>query len=243
MVKEHNLSIFFALNFLPRADPVLLGGVEIWVHINDFSVPPISEEQARVGIRVDLEIGRVVVLDLLALPRVVAQIGELGLDLLPLGENQLEVFRLHPVSQVDVGADLALVALVPNEENRRQSAVPQTLLALRQSLKEGVSGVGVARMRQSFHLRLLLVFAGLDGGFLSFVELGASQQLSLAVAADFVEGAHQFRVLQVEEILVGALRVEVLLIRRVVVQVRIEQVSLVIFCHIQIFSNIIDSNQ
>ena len=84
MVEEDNLGVLFALDLLPSAHPVLLSLVQVRIHIDDLSVPSISEEQARVAIGIDLEIRGVIVLDLLALPAVVAQIAGLGVDLLPL---------------------------------------------------------------------------------------------------------------------------------------------------------------
>ena len=76
---------------------------------------------------------------MLALPRVVAQIGHPWLDLLSLREDQLEVLRLHSVCQVDVGTYLSLVPLVPNEQDRGQTPIPETLLTLGKRLKERVT--------------------------------------------------------------------------------------------------------
>ena len=111
---------------------------------------------------------------MLALPRVVAQIVNIWLDLLPLREDVAEVFPFHAVGKVYISTDLALVALISNEQNRGQSAIPKTLFTLGELLKEGVSGVRIARARERFNLSLLLVLAGLDGGLLALLELLAS---------------------------------------------------------------------
>ena len=171
----------------------------------------------------------------MALPGVVAQIGKFWRNLLSLGEDQTEVIVLHSVCQVDVSADLALVTLVSDEEDRCQAAIPQTFFALGQCLEERVPAVRVACMRQCLDLSLLLVLSGLDSSLLALLKLRAGKKLCLTVAADLVESSNQLRVFEVEEILVRALRVQVVLIRGVVVQVRVEQVSFVVFSHIQIF--------
>ena len=84
MVKEDDLSILFTLNLLASANAILLRWVQVGVDVNHFSISSVSKEQSRVRVSINLEVWRVVVLNLLAFPGVVAQIAELGLDLLSL---------------------------------------------------------------------------------------------------------------------------------------------------------------
>ena len=195
VVEENDLGVLFAFDLSACADAILLSWVQVRVHIDHLSVTAVSEEKTGIRVGVDFEIRGVSVLDLLALPRVVAQIVNIWLDLLPLTEDEAEVFPFHAVGQVDIRADLTLVAFISNEQNRGQSAVPETLFTLGELLEEGVTRVRIARASKRFHLSLLLVLASLDGSLLALFELLASQELGLAVAADLVELAHQVRIL------------------------------------------------
>ena len=71
MVEEDDLGILFALDFLAHADTVLLFGRQVRIDIDDLPVTPVTEEKTALRVSVDLEVGRVVVDDLLALPRIV----------------------------------------------------------------------------------------------------------------------------------------------------------------------------
>jgi len=168
---------------------------------------------------------------LLALPRVVAQVGNLGLNLLSLLEDLLEILSLHPVCQVDVSADLSLVALVSDEQNRRESAIAKTFLSSSKCLQEQVALKVERGVSQRLHLGLLLVLARLDCGLLSLFKLLSSQKLSLSVASDLVKLADELCVFQVKEVRIGTLVVQVFLIVCVIVEVGIEQVSFVVLCH------------
>ena len=53
-------------------------------------------------------------------------------------------------------------------------------------------------MRQGLHLRLSLVLASLDCCLLTFLELLAGEELSLAVATDLIELSDELSVLKVE---------------------------------------------
>ena len=53
-------------------------------------------------------------------------------------------------------------------------------------------------MRQGLHLRLSLVLASLDCCLLTFFELLAGEELSLAVATDLIELSDELSVLKVE---------------------------------------------
>ena len=167
----------------------------------------------------------------MAFPRVVAQVGDLRLDLFPLGEDKAEIFSLHSVGQVDISTDLTLVALISNEQNCGQSAISETLFTLGKLLKEGISSVGVARACERLNLRLLLILTGLDGSLLALFELLASQEFGLAVASDFIELTHEVCVFKIEEIFISALGIEVFLIVLIVVEIRVEEVRFVIFSH------------
>ena len=153
------------------------------------------------------------------------------LDLFPLGEDKAEIFGLHSVSQVDISTDLTLVALISNEQDCGQSAISETLFTLGKLLKEGISSVGVARACERLNLRLLLILTGLDGSLLALFELLASQEFGLTVATDFIELTHEVSIFKIEEILVSALSIEVLLIALIVVEIRIKEIRFVIFGH------------
>ena len=84
MIEEHNLSVFVAFDFGTGTDTILVRIIKVGVDVDNFSVTTVTEEEARVGVRIDLEVRGVVVLDLLALPRVVAQIAGLRHNLLSL---------------------------------------------------------------------------------------------------------------------------------------------------------------
>ena len=97
VIKEDNLCVFFALNLFASANAILVCWVDIWVDIDHFSIATISEEQTLIRVGIHLEVRRVIVLDLLTFPRVVAQVSYLWLNLLNLVENLFEVFRLHSI--------------------------------------------------------------------------------------------------------------------------------------------------
>ena len=231
MIEEHDLGVLFTLDVDALAHSIHVGRVLVGIHIDHLSVTAVSEEKTGIRVGVDFEIRGVSVLDLLAFPRVVAQIVNIWLDLLLLREDEAEVFLFHAVGQVDIRADLTLVALISNEQNCGQSAISETLFTLGKLLKEGVSGVGVARASKRLNLSLLLVLTGFDSSFLAFFKLLASQKFSLAVAADFIELTHEVCVFKIEEIFVSALGVEVFLIVLIVVEIRVEEVRFVIFSH------------
>ena len=84
MIEEYNLSVFVAFNFGTGTDAILVRIIKVGVDVDNFSVTTVTEEETRVGVRIDLEVRGVVVLDLLALPRVVAQIAGLRHNLLSL---------------------------------------------------------------------------------------------------------------------------------------------------------------
>ena len=71
MVEENDLGVLFALNFLAHADTVLFLGLKVRIDIDDLSVTPVSEEKPGLRVGIDLEVGRVIVDNLLALPRIV----------------------------------------------------------------------------------------------------------------------------------------------------------------------------
>ena len=168
---------------------------------------------------------------MLTFPRIVAQVGDLRLDLFPLGEDKAEIFGLHSVSQVDISTDLTLVALISNEQNSGQSAISETLFTLGKLLKEGISSVGVARACERLNLSLLLILTGLDGSLLALFELLASQEFGLTVATDFIKLTHEVCIFKIEEIFISALGIEVFLVVLIVVEIRVEEVRFVIFCH------------
>ena len=78
---------------------------------------------------------------------------------------------------------------------------------------------------------MLLVLTGFDSSLLAFFELLASKEFGLAVTADFIELTHEVCVFKIEEILISALGIEVFLIVLIVVEIRVEEVRFVIFCH------------
>ena len=84
MIKEDDLSVLLTLDLLTRAHSVLVCSVQVRIHIDDLPISPVPEEKSRVGVGINLEVRGVVVLDLLTLPRVEAQIGHFGLNLLSL---------------------------------------------------------------------------------------------------------------------------------------------------------------
>ena len=145
-----------------------------------------------------------------------------------------EVFRLHPVCQVDIGTDLSLVPLITDEQDRSQTPIPKTLLPISKCLEECISRVGVTGVSKRFYLGLLLVLTRLDSSCLALLKLLASQKLGLTVASNLVELADELSVLQVEEVLISALRIKIVLKGGIFVQVGVEQVSFVVLCHIQI---------
>ena len=118
VVKEDHLSILFTLNFSASAHSILLSRVQVRVNIDHLSITSVSEEETCVRVGINLEIWRVSVLDLLSFPWVVAQVSDLWLDLFPLREDKAEIFGFHSVGQVDICADLTLVALISYEQNR-----------------------------------------------------------------------------------------------------------------------------
>ena len=68
MIEEDDLSVLVAFNFGTGADAILVRVILEGVDVDHFSVTTVTEEEARVGVRIDLEVRGVVVLDLLALP-------------------------------------------------------------------------------------------------------------------------------------------------------------------------------
>ena len=98
-------------------------------------------------------------------------------------------------------------------------------------LEEGITSVGVARTSKCLYLSLLLILSGLNGGFLALFKLLTSQKFSLAVATDFIELTHEVCVFKIEEILISALGIKIFLIVLIVVEIRVEEVRFVIFCH------------
>ena len=194
MIEKDNLRIFFTFYLSASANSILLCRVQVWVHIDYLSVTTVSEKETCVRVRVDFEIRRISVLNLLAFPRVITQICNLRLDLLSLRENEAEVFVFHTISQVNICTDLTFITLISDEKNRGQSTVPKTFFTLCKLLKESISSVGVACASKCLHLRLLLVLSGLNGGFLALFKLLTSQKLSLAMTTNFIELAHEVRI-------------------------------------------------
>ena len=83
-------------------------------------------------------------------------------------------------------------------------------------------------MRQGLHLRLRLILASLESCQLALFEVGARKELSLAMAAYLVELADETSVLKVEEVLVGALGIEVILIVCETVKVGVEVLFVIV---------------
>ena len=83
-------------------------------------------------------------------------------------------------------------------------------------------------MRQGLHLRLSLILACLESCQLALFEVGARKELSLAMAANLVELADETSVLQVEEVFVGALGIEVILIVCETVKVGVEVLFVIV---------------
>ena len=72
MVEKYNLRVLFTFDLLTRAHSVLFCHVQEGIDVDDLSVSPVPEEEALVRIGIHLEVRGVIVLDLLALPRVKA---------------------------------------------------------------------------------------------------------------------------------------------------------------------------
>ena len=81
MIEEDYLGVLFTFYFSTSADASLLSWVQIWVHVDHFSVTTVPEKETSVRVGIDLEIRRVLERNLLAFPRVITQIGSLRLDL------------------------------------------------------------------------------------------------------------------------------------------------------------------
>ena len=83
-------------------------------------------------------------------------------------------------------------------------------------------------MCQSLDLGLSLVLARFDRSLLALFELVATEQLSLTVAADLIELAHKLSVFKVEQVLIGALSIQILFIIVKGIEVRIEILFVVV---------------
>ena len=174
MIKEHDLSVLFtfdlgALAVVPSCD------VCVRVHIDDFTIPAVSKQQTSLRVGIHFEVGRVVVVNLLSLPAVVAQVRDFRLDLLSLCENVPEVFCLHAICQVDVSTDLSLVTLITNEQDGGQTAVTKTLFAVSKGLQERLALDGCILMSKHFDLSVLLVLSGLQSSILAIIKCLSTQ--------------------------------------------------------------------
>ena len=174
MIKEHYLSVLFTFDFGALA-VVSSCDVCIGVDIDNLTVPAVPEQETSLRVGIHFEVGRVVVVNLLALPGVVAQVGGFRLDLLSLCENVPEVFRLHAIGQIDVGTHLSLVALFANEQDCGKTAVAETLLTVSEGLEEGLALNGCILMGQYFDLSVLLVLSSLKRSILSVIKCRSTQ--------------------------------------------------------------------
>ena len=100
---------------------------------------------------------------------------------------------------------MSLVALISNEEDGGHSTVSEEFFTLSKRLKEWISNEWIASVRQGLNLSLLLVLASFDGGLFTLLELRSRQLLRLSMTTHFIQLPYKFGVLEVEEILVGAL--------------------------------------
>jgi len=144
MIKKDNLRVVLALNFGACAIVTTLYR-RIGVHVNDLSVTSVSEKQAGFRVCVHLEVRRVIVVNRLTLPRVVAQVCGLGHDLFTFVENETEVLSFHAICQVYIGTYLLLFALfsffispISYEKNSCQSSIAQTFFSLSQGFKKRI---------------------------------------------------------------------------------------------------------
>ena len=103
-----------------------------------------------------------------------------------------------------------------------------TFFSFCESLKERVTIQSKARVCQGLYLRLSLILACLECRLLALFEQGARKELSLAMAANLVELADETSVLKVEEVFVGALGIEVILIVCETVKVGVEVLFVIV---------------
>ena len=66
VVKEDDLSIIFTFNF--NSFGTITWWVFVWININNFSIPLISEQETGIGVGVNSEVWRIVQCSVLSIP-------------------------------------------------------------------------------------------------------------------------------------------------------------------------------
>lgn len=186
MVKEHNLNVWVSWIFKFCTVCEISGFREWWVYVNQLPVSFVAEHQSFFAVSVSPEIWWVVQVAALRLEAEVWKVTCARHQYFVLHENRSEVFRLHPVSQIDVTADLTFVLVVsdaPDKQNRCESSVSKQTFTLCELHQEPVSLYRAVLVREGLVvLWVLLVLFVLVSLFLLF-ELLSSQWFSLAMMA------------------------------------------------------------
>ena len=129
MVKEDDLSIIFTFNF--NSFGTITWWVFVWININNFSIPLISEQETGIGVGVNSEVWRIVQCSVLSIPIKETQICGLWQQLLLSFKNLSEVFGFEPMCKINIPRNFILsFSLISDEDNGRHSSTSNIVLSV-----------------------------------------------------------------------------------------------------------------
>ncbi len=132
MIEENYLSEVIALYLLASGKVPWL--FFVWVNVNHLSITLVSEKEAFFTVSLNTEVRAFVYHGDAGHPVEVAQIAFLQLEGFVAAENLCEVFQLHSVSKVNIGAFLVFVIFhVTDEEDAGSPAVSKSFLSFLKS--------------------------------------------------------------------------------------------------------------
>jgi hypothetical protein len=153
MVEENYLGEVITFNFLASCE--VSGLFLVGVDVNHLSVTLVSEKKAFFAVSLHAEVRAFVHLGTSGHPVKVAQVGLLQLESFVAAENLCEVFLLHSVRKVNIGALLVFaIFLVANVKDAGGSTISKSLFSFLKSLQEfRLLDVALAAdMSQSLHV-------------------------------------------------------------------------------------------
>ena len=135
MVKEDDLSIIFTFNF--NSFGTITWWVFVWININNFSIPLISEQETGIGVGVNSKVWRIVQCSVLSIPIKETQICRLWQQLLLSFKNLSEVFSFEPMCEINIPRNFILsFSLISDENNGCHSSTSDIVLSVSEGFQK-----------------------------------------------------------------------------------------------------------
>lgn len=208
VIEENYLGEVITFDFLASCE--VSGLFLVGVDVNHLSVTLVSEKEAFFSVSLYAEVRAFVHLGTSGHPVKVAQVGLLQLESFVAAKNLREVFLLHSVRKVNIGALLVLaIFLVADIKDAGGAAISKSLFSFLQSLKEfRLFDVALAAdMGQSLHIDSLPRLNSLLVSFFLFSKGLSTQDFAFSVVAHFDELAGELLVFEVKQVIFGHLGV------------------------------------